>query len=128
VGKSQTGTEENLLDKIPVRIHEWEEDSEGVDVDEEPQVSIKVPRFKSRAGEKFCKWIKKSPTYGVKLDRYGSEAWRLCDGKNTVRFIAKALHEKFGEEVEPVNDRVAKLMTILELNGLITYKKVKDDS
>jgi len=118
--------QENLLDKIPVRNHKWEEESEKEGGD--PIVKIKIPRFKSKVGKKFCKWIKKSQTYGVKLDRRGSMAWRLCDGKNTVRFIAERLQEKFGEEVEPAHERVAELLAIMELNGLITYKNVKDDS
>ena len=110
----------NVLDMIPVRLHEWEEGDDAV--------SIKVPRFKSRLGMRFCRWLKKIPTINVNPDKHSSEAWRLCDGKNTVRFIAQSLHEKFGEEVEPPYERVSELMSIMELNGLITYKNVKDDS
>jgi hypothetical protein len=121
--------EENLLDKVPVRTREWlEERKEDGDSKGETTVKIKIPRFNSRAGKRFCLWIKKSPTYGINLDAIGSEAWRLCDGNNTVRYIADSLHEKFEEEVEPAYERVCELMGIMEMNGLITYKNVKDNN
>jgi hypothetical protein len=112
--------DKNLLDMIPARVYEWEE--------REDNVRVKVPRFKSRLGMRFCKWLKKSPTYDVKLDKYGSEAWKLCNGINDVGTIAECLLQKFGEDVQPAYDRVAKLISIMEINGLITYKNVKDDS
>jgi hypothetical protein len=112
--------DKNVLDMTPSRLHEWEV--------VEDIVKVQVSRFKSRLGKRFCRWLKKSPTINVNLDKHSSEAWRLCDGQNTVRYIAESLHEKFGDEVEPAYERVAELMGIMELNGLITYKNVKDDS
>lgn len=103
----------NILDMVPVRAYEWEE---------KDTVTIKVPRFKTKIGQKFCRLIKKKPTYNVNLDRYGSEAWKLCDGNKTVRAIGNALKEKFGEDVEPINERVAELFNIMEANKLICYK------
>jgi hypothetical protein len=121
--------DKNVLDMIPARVHEWvEEKVEGEGEEGEMRIRVKVPRFKSRLGKRFCRWLKKPPTYDVKLDRYGSEAWKLCDGKNDVGTIAESLLQKFGEDVEPVYERVAKLITIMEINGLITYKNVKGDS
>lgn len=119
--------EKNVLDLIPTRVHEWvEEKVEGEEG--EAKVKVKVPRFKSGVGKRFCRWLNKPPIYDIKLDRYSSEAWKLCDGKNSVGTIAEHLLEKFGENVEPAYERVAKLVSIMEINGLITYKKVKDDS
>ena len=105
---------ENVLDKIPIRQYEW---------DENGNVTIKVPRFRSNIGQKFCKVIKKGATYNVHLDKHGSLAWRLCDGKRTVGDIGRSLALEFGEEVEPVFLRVSELFNILEANKLITYKK-----
>lgn len=109
----------NILDMIPIRKCEWEEN----DI-----IKVMMPRFKSRIGKRFCKLLKKKGTYKIKLDKRGSEAWKLCDGKKTVKNIADELKEKFGEEVEPAYERVAELMNIMESNGLITYKKVKNNS
>jgi hypothetical protein len=109
----------NVLDMIPVRILEWEE---------KETVIVKAPRFRSYIGRKFCKLLKKEPTYNINLDKVGSAAWKLCDGERTVRAIGKTLLEKFGDEVEPINERVAELFNIMEANKLITYKRQDSDS
>lgn len=109
----------NVLDLIPKREYEWEENE---------TVSVKVPRFRSGLGQRFCRLIKKDPTYNVNLDKYGSFVWKMCDGKRTVRVIGKALKEKFKEEVEPVYERVGELFHIMEANKLITYKRRENNS
>jgi hypothetical protein len=111
--------EKNILDMIPVRSYEWE----GDDI-----VCVKVPRFKSAMGQKFCKLIKKDTTYNVKLDKYGSLAWKLSNGEKTVREIGEALSEEFKSEVEPVYQRISELFNIMEANKLITYKKNENNS
>ena len=110
---------QNILNMIPIRKCEWEEN----DI-----IKVKMPRFKRRIGKRFCKLLKKENSYIINLDKRGSEAWKLCDGKKTVKNIADELKEKFEEEVEPAYERVAELMNIMEGNGLITYKKVKNNS
>jgi hypothetical protein len=109
----------NILDMIPVRRYKWVE---------KDNVCVKVPRFRSRLGNKLCDFLKKDPTYNVNLDKHGSFVWKLCDGKRTVREIGKSLSEKYGEEVEPVNERLGELFNIMEANKLIMYKKVDSDS
>lgn len=111
---SKKKEEKNTLDMIPVRKYKWKEGE---------VVTVFVPRFRSRVGKRFCRAIKKESTYNVNLDKLGSFAWKLCDGERTVGAIGNALKEKFGEEVEPVYERVAELFNIMEANGLITYKK-----
>jgi hypothetical protein len=109
----------NILNMIPVRNYEWEE---------KEKVSVLVPRFRSKIGQKFCKMIKKETTYKVNLDDCSSDAWRLCNGKRTVLEIAKELEKKYKEKVEPANLRVAELFNILEANKLIRYKNLKSHS
>lgn len=109
----------NILDMIPVRKYRWIE---------KDTVSVKVPRFRSRLGKQFGKLLKKDPTYNVNLDKYGSYIWKLCDGKRTVRIIGQSLSEKYGDEVEPLNQRLGELFHIMEANKLIIYKKVYNDS
>ncbi len=104
----------NVLSMIPLRVYEWEE---------KETVTVKVPRFRSSAGQRFARLIKKEPTYNVNLDKYSSAAWKLCDGKRTVGAIGKALLEQFEEEVDPINERIAALFDIMEANGLIRYKR-----
>jgi hypothetical protein len=109
----------NILNMIPVRNYEWEEAE---------NVSVLVPRFRSWLGQKFCKLIKKEPTYKVNLDDRSSDAWKLSDGKRTVLDIAKELEKKYKEQVEPANLRVAELFNILEANKLIRYKNPENHS
>jgi hypothetical protein len=111
----------NILDMVPHRIYEWEEDEKkGI-------VIVKMPRFRSRLGKKFCSAIKKDQTYNVKLDEKNSFIWKLCDGKRSVREISESVLDKYGDDVEPVYQRVGELFHIMESNRLITYKKKKND-
>lgn len=109
----------NILDMVPIRCYKWEE---------KEHVSVFVPRFRSKLGQKFCSLIKKDPNYKVNLDDRSSDAWKLCDGKKTVREIAVELEKKYKEKVEPANVRVAELFDILEANRLIRYKNPKNHS
>jgi hypothetical protein len=111
----------NILDMVPQRSFDWEED------EKKGTVIVKMPRFRSRLGKKFCSLIKKDQTYNVKLDEKNSFIWKLCDGKRSVREIAKSVFDKYGEEVEPLYQRIGELFHIMESNRLITYKKKKDD-
>ena len=111
--------EKNILNMIPVRNYKWEEDE---------HVCVFVPRFRSRLGQKFCRLVKKNPNYKVNLDDRSSDAWKLCDGRRTVREIAVELEKKYKEKVEPSNVRVAELFNILESNRLIRYKNPKNHS
>lgn len=104
----------NLLEFIPIRMYEWKE---------KDLITVKVPRFRSKLGRKFCALIKKEFTFNVSLDRYSSYAWKLCDGKRTVREIGDLLKQEFGEEVEPVYERLGELLRIMETNRLITLKR-----
>lgn len=104
----------NILTMIPVRVYEWEE---------KEKVTVKVPRFRSKVGQKFCRLVKKKRTYNVNLDKYSSAAWKLCNGKRSVGAIGKALRDQFGEDIDPINERIATLFDIMEANGLIIYKR-----
>ncbi|MEE9151115.1 MAG: PqqD family protein [Thermoplasmata archaeon] len=109
----------NILDMIPFRLNEW---------GEKETVTVKVPRFKSKLGKKFGKLVKKESTYNVNLDKFCSFVWKLCDGKRTVKEIGLILDKEYGEEVEPVYERLAELFNIMEANKLIIYKRVNNDS
>ena len=109
----------NILNMIPVRNYEWEE---------KETVSVLVPKFRGKIGQRFCRLIKKEITYKVNLDERSSDAWKLSNGKRTVLDIAKELGKKYKEQVEPANSRVAELFNILEANKLIRYKNLENHS
>lgn len=104
------------MDMVPVRSVNWETNAHG-------QVILLKPKFK-------WDWLKKHllprmrrPNYRIKLDNKGSFIWSQCDGQTTVREMAKKHKEKFGEDVEPLLDRLALFLQSLEKNQFITYKK-----
>ena len=57
----------------------------------------------------------------IHLDEMGSFVFPLIDGKRTVGDIAALVHEEFGEEAEPLYDRLVHYMKILHNNGFIHY-------
>lgn len=69
---------------------EWKE--------ENGKISIIVPKFKSRIGERFCRLLGREPTFTANLDEKGSLIWKLCDGEHTVEDILKELEERFPDE------------------------------
>jgi Leu/Phe-tRNA-protein transferase len=87
----------------PRRLCAWAE--------EDARVAILVPRFgRGRIGRKLEQWLRSKP-YRVHLDDIGAFVWQQCDGATTVDAMAHIMRQKFGERVEPVEER---LVTFLE--------------
>ncbi len=53
------------------------------------------------------------------MDDIGSKIWLMCDGRHTVNDICTELDEIYHEDVEPVLDRVSKLLEVLLRSNLI---------
>ena len=89
----------NLLELVPRRLQKY-------DVEEDGKVVVKVKRFKYdwMAVAFLPKW--KSAYIHTRLDAFGSHVWMECDGKKNVQAIAESMREQFGEDVEPVHDRL----------------------
>ena len=113
---SQKYLRDNLLKKYPIRLDEWEEDK---------IVRIIRPKFKTRIGKGFSKIFNITPTYTIKLDNYGSFVWKLCDGKTSVDEIGKILKMKFGEDVEPLYNKLSVYFNIMEINDMLKLKDTK---
>lgn len=92
-------TVEEFLSFKPLRAdYEWFTDEAGL-------VHVKVPKFESNIGKKFCRLIKKENTFVANMDEIGSVVWKHCDGKTTVREIL-ALLEKEVEKDEDLDQRL----------------------
>lgn len=102
----------NLLELVPRRQCEY-------DIDEDGRVTVKIPRFKHN-------WMKnlvpswKSPYIRTKLDEVGSFVWKQCDGKTAVHDIGERMLEEFGEEIEPVYERLKVFFKQLGQRGYVT--------
>ncbi len=64
-------------------------------------------------------------TVRVPLDKYGTEVWALCDGKNTVKQICETMWGKYKEEMEGVEKRIPQFIGILRARGLIYFEHEK---
>jgi len=56
----------------------------------------------------------------VRLDDIGSLAWSCMDGQRTVAELAACLRDRFGERVEPAEQRVIQFVQQLHHVGLVT--------
>jgi len=106
----------NLLDLIPVRNIKWEKKEDGL-------IVLLKPKFGLAFLKKYVLPRLKKPYFKIKLDPVGSFIWEHCDGSLRVKEVAKNLKDKFGEEVEPLYDRLALFLQSLEKNHLIFYKR-----
>ncbi len=106
----------NLLDLIPVRNIKWEKKEDGL-------ITLFKPKFELTFLKKYVLPYLKKPYFKIKLDHVGSFTWELCDGSLRVKEVAKNLKDKFGEDVEPLYDRLALFLKSLEKIHLICYKR-----
>jgi len=85
-------TVDEFLQYVPKRLDfEWYTDEDGI-------VHIRVPKFKSKIGEQFCRLIHKENIFIANLDKKGSLVWKNCDGKKTVKQILDILKKEFPDE------------------------------
>ena len=106
----------NYLEKIPGRSTKirWTSDKEGIITLEIDNVGI----FNKLAQ----KLLKKPPVSYVHLDKFGSFVWQLIDGEKNIISIGESVKEEFGENAEPLYERLAKFFQILESYNFISFK------
>ena len=92
--KDPRPTAEEFLQYTPVRMeYEWYTDDQDL-------VHIKVPKFTSNIGKKFCSLIRREQIMTANMDKLGSIVWNQCDGKTTVASILKELERVFPDQKE----------------------------
>ena len=105
----------NLLDLRPVRLAEWK-------VDDEQRVTLDRPKPEAgglrNLGQRFAYF---TASRFIRLDAIGSVAWLALDGSTSVAGAAASVSEKFGEEAEPVEERVGHFVRLLKQEGLLDY-------
>ncbi len=105
----------NLLELTPIRNIKWKTDDQG-------NIILLKPKYRNPFLAKHVLPRMKHPFYRVKLDEMGSFFWKNCDGKNNVKEIARLHREKFGDDAEPVLDRISLFIQDLDRNRFITFK------
>ena len=104
----------SFADMVPCHAMPWE-------LTEYETVRVLVSRYgDGRIGKFLERHLKASPIR-IKLDEFGSAAWQLCNGRRPLREIAVAMEKKFGERIQPVEQRVAWYFQDLARKQLVTW-------
>lgn len=107
---------ENFLERIPVLNPNirWNTDKDNI-------VTLEIDNkgFYNRIAQKF---FKRPPVTYIHLDKTGSFVWPLIDGKKDIITLGVSVKEHFGDEAEPLYERLAKFFQILESYKFILWK------
>ncbi|MCX8107044.1 MAG: PqqD family protein [Ignavibacterium album] len=117
--KNKNLSEVNYLELTPVRNYNHI-------VEDINKVSVLIPRFTNKILVKYLVPRLKSPDIKVKLDKFGSAAWLKADGNNNVQTICDELLSEFGDEINPVVERVTKFYSQLYQYQFISFKELKE--
>ena len=111
--KNQT---ENFLELKPIRNekYSWSEDNGKITLE------IENKGFWNRL---FQKLLKKPKISYVHLDEMGSFIWPMLDGEKTVLEIGKAVESEFGDNANPLYERLVKYFEILKGYNFIYLNK-----
>lgn len=106
----------NLLEVAPVRAADWSEAGGRV------VLELRAPASPWRAPLRWLGYL--LSTKSIRLDEAGSLAWRLLDGRRTVREVAVAMRSELGDAVEPAEERLGTLVRMLRRGGMLSYPGV----
>ena len=107
----------NYLDVHPITLFEYKDIEDG-------KVAVIVPKFGNWFTKTFFLPFSKSSDMYIKLDKFGSETWKLVDGKRDVSKIGKELVKIFGDEIKPVEERLTRFLTTLYEQRLISFIEI----
>ena len=111
--KDYAEKKENYLDYIPLKLEkiDWRKRDDGL-----TQIII----YRDSLLDKIIRKLFFTPDkYVVDLDSLGSFVWDSIDGEKSVYEISELVKAEFGEDAEPVYDRLIKYMAILKNNNFI---------
>ena len=104
----------NLLEMVPVRLAEWQENS--------GHVVIVRPKF-VRPGPLglIDHLLHLLSARRIRLDAIGSFAWLQLDGTRSVGQVVVLLRKEFGDKVEPAEERVGHLIRVFRSQQFVAY-------
>ncbi len=117
-GRKNNKTTLNLMEMTPCPLYKHEETEEGL-------INVLVPRFTDKFLGKYLQPRLPNKYIKANLDEFGTAVWRLMDCKKKVREISNLLYEKFGEEIQPVDERLSLFVSNLYSNDFITFYELK---
>ena len=112
--KKKNLPDENYLERIPKRTElRWTTDDEGI-------ITLEIDN-KGWANWIAQKFFRRPKVSYVHLDKYGSFVWNLIDGESNLIAIGKKVEETYGEEANPLYERLAEYFRILESYKFISW-------
>ena len=115
--RKKTDSSINYLELTPLRNYDYVIEENGL-------VSVFVPKFDIKWIDAIMSRIIKSRSFKTKLDEFGTETWLEMDGNKSVQLISEHLSKKFGERINPVNERLTNFLSQLYKNNFITFKEI----
>lgn len=110
---------ENYLDYIPKQNSRF-----PYTTNQEGHIEVKV--HNTGLFNRIAQLIFRRPRYSyIALDDFGSFVWQQINGERTIYDIAMLVKEKFGEEAEPLFERITTFFKILRKNSFILYLNKK---
>lgn len=71
---------------------------------------------------RIAQLVFRRPKYSyIELDDFGSFIWEQIDGQRSIYQIGALVKERFGEDAEPLYDRITQFFHILRKNCFILY-------
>lgn len=107
---------ENFLDYIPRpnKLFETHENEKG---------HIEIVQENKGFYNKIAQKLFKKPRFSnIELDDMGSFIFRQMDGVKTVYEIGQNVKEEFGDEAEPLYERLSQFIKILHENHYVVYQ------
>jgi hypothetical protein len=101
----------------------------GHDESDEGAVTLLMPRFKNSHAARLLQPRRKDRFIRIRLDRFGSEVWKMVDGKSSVAGVISGLCERFPGEIKPGNDtnkRVTDFFSMLYQQRYISFREIMD--
>lgn len=106
---------QNYLDRVPAHPSTltWKTDDEGI-----VTLEIENTGWVNRIAQK-C-FGRPRVSY-IHLDKLGSFVWPLIDGKKDITTLGKLVKERFGEEANPLYERLARYFQILDSYHFVSW-------
>lgn len=106
----------NYLEQIPSRPS-----SIGWKTKEDGSVTLEIKNT-GWANQVAQKLFKRPKISYVHLDKMGSFIWPLLDGKINITELGKLVEKEFGDEAQPLYERLAQYFRILDSYHFIEWK------
>ena len=86
----------------PRRLLEWRE--------QDDRCVLLRPRLGSTRLARWVAGLGGDAYYRIRLDEVGTLVWKACDGHTSLADIVMRMRERFGDRVEPADQRLARFM------------------